>query len=195
MMKLMERLQDKKIEQEFDDAFALLQSEMTQVRAMKAVGTMYKYATYEDIMGQVQPLLTKHQFSVSFDTVPSDGKITVDCILSRRGHKRKNSYTCRIGTGRNGMSEPQTDGAAASTAQRNALCDALNIVINHSDNKANVGAPITAAQAADLKARVLACGIDAMRFLKWAKVPSFEAIKNEFYAEADAELRSREKTT
>jgi len=194
LIALQERQEAKKAEQDFDDAFALMQSQMQQVQAVKPVGTLYKYATYEDIMKAVQPLLTEFGFSVSFDTEMLEKQVTVTCILSRKGHRRTNKFTCRTGTGPRGASEAQADSSAANSAQRQALCDALNIVVSHSDDKRNLGRPITKDQADCLRKRVKETGSDENSFLEFADARTYEEIKSEKYAELDAALRKKEKT-
>lgn len=173
---LYERVEAKKSERLFNEAFTKLQSELPNVAATKPVpnrdGTVrYVFAPYESIMEVVKPLLVKNGFSVSFDSRFGDGRLTVICTLAHvDGHSRKNEFAVRIGGGPPGSSETQADGAAKTYAKRGALSDALNIVVDKDDDARLIGKPIGMALAADLRDRVEAVGADEQAFLKYAGV-------------------------
>lgn len=199
---LYERMEDKRAEQQFAQAFVDLQADIPRVQATKAVpnkdGTIrYKFAPFEELMEQVGPMLREHGFTVSFANRVEGNRIVETCTLQHvGGHKRSNDFAVRIGSGPPGSSEAQADGAAASYAKRFALCDALNIVISHMDQDARiVGGTITAEQAADLRRRVKETGTDESKFLKFAGVYNYEEIPESKYAILDTNLRRKEKTT
>lgn len=199
---LYERMEDKRAEQQFAQAFVDLQADIPRVQATKAVpnkdGTIrYKFAPFEELMEQVGPMLREHGFTVSFANRVEGNRIVETCTLQHvGGHKRSNDFAVRIGSGPPGSSEAQADGAAASYAKRFALCDALNIVISHMDQDARIiGGTITAEQAADLRRRVKETGTDESKFLKFAGVYNYEEIPESKYAILDTNLKRKEKTT
>jgi hypothetical protein len=204
---LYDRMQAKDSEKQFAAAFAELQSEMPRVVATKPVpnndGTVrYRFAPYEEILEQVQPFLSKHGFSVSFDTEVSDGRMTAICTLRHiSGHSQSNKFTVRIGKGPPGSSETQADGSAKTYAKRGALSDALNIVVDHDDDARMIGKPIGKALAEELADRVLKTGSDEIAFLKFAgvtpstpqvKLSDYYQISDERYDALDEILRRKE---
>lgn len=169
-----------KAKREFNIAFSALQKDIPRVRADKTVEkdgrVLYTYASYQEIMSQVQPLLNKHGFSVRFSQVNGEGRITYTChLIHEGGHEAETSYTVRIGKGAPGMNETKEDAAASSVCQRECLCDALNIIRigRDSDDPRNIGHPITEAEAGQVMARVTALKLPPTRetgFFKWAGV-------------------------
>jgi hypothetical protein len=184
---------------DFAAAFVDLQAEMPMIKAEKAVpnkdgSVRYHYAPYEDIMRQVNPLLKKHGFTLSFSTKVETPRVTAICTLMHRsGHERTNEYAVRIGSGPPGSSETQADGAAYSYAQRGALCDCLGVVTSGRDNDARlIGANVTDDQAEDLRQRVAATGTNEKTFLSYAGATSFENVPAERYAELVNILKKKE---
>jgi hypothetical protein len=187
LVALHERGQAKQAEREFAAAFVALQSDMPQIDAVKPVpnrdgSIRYKFAPYEEIMDKAKPVLQKHGFTVSFSMSYADGRITQNCILQHvGGHTRTNQFMARIGSGPPNSSEAQGDGAAATYAKRQALCDALNIVVSHMDNDGaddlrNEGAPITQDRIIYLKELVKETNSDEAAFLRFAGADSYEKI-------------------
>ena len=141
LCEIKERMENKEAERDFNAAFSKLQSQLPQVMATKPVpnkdGTLrYKFAPYEEIMLLVQPHLTANGFSVSFNTRPvENGRLPVICTLRHiSGHSQSNEFSVRIGGGPPGSTETQADGAAKTYAKRGALCDCLNIIVDHDDD-------------------------------------------------------------
>jgi hypothetical protein len=196
---LYERMQDREAQHMFAIAFCDMQKELTPVQATKAVpnndgSTRYKYAPYADIMKQLQPLLSKHGFSVRFSSRVDEARIIMFCtLLHVGGHAVTNEFSVRIGKGPPGSSESQADGSAAQYAQRGALCDSLNISVRIDDDARNLGAPITPEQAKELGRRVMDTASDLESFLKYAGAKSFETIPAARYSLLDASLRRKER--
>ena len=191
-------------ERDFAVALAALQQETGKVKATKAVlnrdqTIRYYFAPFEDIMDQVQPLLNKHSFSVSFDMDFSEGRVTETCILTHSsGHQRRNKFIVRIGGGPPGATETQADGAAATYAKRGALCNALNIVTGvdtdgvATDARAE-GAPITEDQALWLRDMVKQTKSDEAAFLKFANAGpgTYETIGSARFPELSRALNKK----
>lgn len=198
---LYERMQKRNAEQEFASAFVKLQSEMPAVQATRPVPnndgtTRYSYAPYEDIMEQIQPMLTKHGFTVTFDTkFLEGGRIASVCTLMHTGgHSRSNEFAARVGHGPPKASEAQADGSAQTYSKRFALCNALNIVVRGMDDDArSEGGFITAEQAADLERRVKETKADRVKFLKHAGAETFTEIRESRLADLDETLKKRER--
>lgn len=194
---LYERMEDRGAKQRFDAAMTALQAELPNVLAKSAIpdnkgGIRSTYAKYEEIMNVVGPYLTKHGFSVAFTIRYEATRLVAVCKMKNGGHVETNEFGVRCASGPPGCSEAQVDGAARSYARRGALCDALNIVVDHDDDARVHGAQITPEQAKSLRDRALACGADEARLLKFAGADSYEQIRATKFAAVDEQLRKRE---
>lgn len=204
LMDLYERMEDKRAIREFNAAMVALKQEMPTIQVSKAVpnndGTIrYRYAPLEDIDGKLRPHALKHGFTYSFSEAPSEpNKVTKVCVVTHiGGHSQSTPFTVRIGKGPPGSSEAQGDGAAASYAQRRALCDAFGIIVESdtdgSDDPHNEGRPITAKEAADLRDWVEKIGADEKAFLAFAGAAHYEAIMSSRLDSLTEMLRRKEK--
>lgn len=197
MMDLYERNEQRQSERDFAAALTELQGETIRVNATKAVDVKngvprYTFAPYSEIMAVVQPMLTKHGFSVTFDTKIDEQRLYSVCTLTHKGgFSRSNQFAVRFSKPP-GSSEAQGDMSTKSYAKRGALCDALNITIDHDDDARMSGKPIGQALAEDLKARAKACGADEAKLLAFAGAAHYEAIPNDRYDDVDRALRRKE---
>lgn len=195
MMSLYERDEKRRSEKDFAAALVDLQGETIRVHATKSVDVKdgvprYTFAPYEEIMAVVQPMLTRHGFSVTFDTRIDENRLYSVCTLTHKaGHSRSNQFAVRFSKPP-GSSDPQGDMSTKSYAKRGALCDALNISIEHDDDARMIGQPIGSALAGDLEARVEEVGADREAFLKYAGAKTFDEISDERWPVLD-ELLSR----
>lgn len=98
------------------------------------------FASYDDIMREVQPVLAKCNISLGFDTetiippgdVPGAGYITVTCRVRVGSHFEDKKFTCPV-PGNVKVNDSQKMGIALSYAKRYCLCAALNIVVTDED--------------------------------------------------------------
>ncbi len=197
MMGLYERNEKRQAEKDFAAALTELQGETIRVQATKAVDIKngvprYTFAPYEEIMRTVQPMLTRHGFSVTFDTKIDGDRLYSVCTLTHKaGHSRSNQFAVRFTTPP-GSSSAQGDMSTKSYAKRGALCDALNISIDHDDDARMIGRPIGQALALDLEDRVAKVGADEDVFLKYAGAKTYAEISDERYAALDELLKRKE---
>lgn len=198
MMDLYERNEKREAEKVFATALVNLQGETIRVQATKAVdqkadgSCRYRFAPYEEIMATVQPMLTRHGFSITFDTEEGEARLMSVCTLTHKGgHSRSNKFAVRYGKPP-GSSDAQGDMSTKSYAKRGALCDALNITIDHDDDARMIGKPIGKALGEELEQRVKACGADSEAFLKFAGAANFESISDDRFDALDAMLKRKE---
>jgi hypothetical protein len=191
------KTQERDAEREFNEAFVALQKEMPVIVAQTVIPNRGKYERFEDIMNVISPLLTKHGFSVSFSNDFNENRILETCHLSHiGGHSRKNSFAVRVGG--KSDSETQADCKAATTAKRNALLNALNVIIrqdflqDEDNDPRNLGETISREQAEELERRVKETNSDVFAFLKLADAPKFSEIMSGKYEMLDAMLRKKE---
>jgi len=197
LLAIREHEMDRAAEQKFAEAFAALQADLGTFNATKAVpdkhgGTRYTYLPYDEIMVRVSPLLQKHGFSLSFSTDFAEARIIQTCTLQHiAGHHRDYKAFVRAGAGPYGATETQADGAAMTYAKRYALCNALNIVVEHDTDARNEGAPITPEQAQVLRETVKDVGADEKKFLEFANAVDYESIGANRYGELFSALQKK----
>lgn len=184
-------------ERKFTAAFVALQAAIPPIKATTIVPNRGKYEKFEDIMRVIQPLLTRHGFTVSFTNDFKDNRVLETCHLSYGGHTRSNEFAVRTGRGDD---DTQKDLKAATTAKRLALCNALNIVIfqdmqtdeNDVSLEGDPNDKVTPEQADELERRVALTNSNVAAFLKLAKAAKFADIPARMYNELDHQLRRKE---
>jgi len=200
LVTLYEHMEARNAEKQFNSAFVALQSEMPAIVATTVIPNRGKYEKFEDVMKVVGPLLAAHGFSVSFSMDFKDNRILETCHLKHEGgHSQSNSFAVRVGKA---DTETQADCKAATTAKRNALLNALNIVIRQDclteESDASIegdpNAKVTEEQAKSLEIRVAKTNSNVDAFLKFAGVGQFYDIRASRYAELDALLTRKEKS-
>lgn len=187
-------------ERQFNVAFVALQGDMPTIVAKTVIPNRGKYERFEDLMEVIGPLLTKHGFTVSFSQDFKENRILETCTLSHAaGHSRANTFAVR--TGGRSDSDTQADCKAATTAKRNALCNALNVVIRqdclNEESDATIegdpNAKLTAEQAFEIERRAKETNSNVAALLAFCKAKSFSEIPANRYDEIDALLRRKEK--
>jgi hypothetical protein len=200
IVKLYERMQEKDAEKEFNRAFVALQSELPAIVATTVIPNRGKYEKFEDVMKVVGPLLGKHGFTVSFSMDFKENRIIETCCLKHiGGHSQSNSFAVRSGKA---DSDTQADCKAATTAKRNALLNALNIVIRqdvlNSEDDAGIeddpNDKVTPEQAEELERRAQLTNSNIAAFLKYAQADKFANIPARNYGMLDEMLTRKERS-
>lgn len=187
----------------FAEAMANLQAEIPNVQAKQAIknanGTVRStYASYEDLMNEIHGVMAKYGFSVKYDAEHHGDKMTAICKITHRGgHTDETKYTTRIAAAAGGNSASQADTGAMTTAKRNALCNALNIVVGDDRDARAEGETISPDEADDLANRVQAL-VDAghgtmAAWLALAGAPDWESVRSVKARIVRAELDKVEK--
>ncbi len=192
-----ERLEDKRAERDFNSAFVALQSDIPVIVATSIIPNRGKYERFEDIMRVLGPLLTKHGFSVSFSMDFKDSRIVETCHLKHiGGHSQSNSFAVR--TGGKADSETQADCKAATTAKRNALLNAFNIIIrqdvfqDEEQDASLEGEFIKPDQALYIRELVRETKSDEKAFLEFAGAAKYEEISSARYDRIVAALHKKQ---
>lgn len=184
---LWERQEDRNAAKDYARAFAKLQLETPKIIARKPIPdangvAKYYYAPLEEIMDQLQPLLTANGFSISFDAEcefanGGKGMVTAICIITHEsGHSEKRKFTVRTSAPPK-SSDAQADGATLTYAKRYALCSALNISIGGDNDARKLGDFITPEQADDLRRLVVETQSNEELFLRFAGAETYEQIR------------------
>jgi hypothetical protein len=196
---LSEHMEDRNAIRQFNAAFAKLQTELPTITAKTIIQNRGKYERFEDVMAVIAKPLADNGFSVSFSQDFKENRILENCILRHvGGHSQSNSFAVRSGKA---DSDTQADCKASTTAKRNALCNALNIVIrqdclNNEDDAGMEGDPnarVTLAQAEEIERRAQMVNADIPALLKYAKADSFRNIPANKYSDLDELLSRKER--
>jgi len=191
LCELKERIDAKNNERAFNRAFHAFQSEKPEIVAQSIIPNRGKYERFEDVMHVIEPLLIKNGLSVSFTQSADEKRITVTCHLRHvDGHSVSTPFAVRLGG--KADSDTQQDCKASTTAKRNALLQALNIVIRQDylqeESPSNEGGYVTQAQADTLRDLVEQTGSDKAKFLAYADAKTFEEVYAERFEQLEKTL-------
>lgn len=199
---LYERMEDKKAEREFAEAFVRLQTDLPTIEGFRPIpdrqgNVKFRYANFDDIDSIVRPICLRHGFSYAFrETQNEAGRVTVTMTLQHSGgHSREIPYSVRVGSGPPGATDSQADVSGHTYAQRGALESGLALrVVGAKDADPRMeGGPITAEQAFELERRVKETNSDVAAFLKFAGAATFKEIHSGKYATLDNFLQRKER--
>lgn len=141
-------------QQAFAAALSKLQNELPILAERGEVSGRYRYALWEDIVGTITPILSRHGFSLSFRTTSTKDSVTVVGVLQHSaGHKEQTELTLPLD---NSGNKPaiQALGSSTSYGKRYTASALLNLRTGEKDDDGqSVAKPrITEAQATDLRA-------------------------------------------
>ena len=186
----------------FAKAFADVRRECGKILATKTIptrdgGIKGRFAPVTEIQDQIEPLLERHGFFMTFDQERLEGGLTrVVCVVVHRdGHEMRSGFTCREHQSPQN-SPAQNDGGTNTLAKRYAMCNMFGIRIDYEADAGAEGGTITPKQAEELRARagrVYGGDEERMnRLLKFAGASTWEAITESKYAQAMKELDREE---
>lgn len=199
ILAMMERLEDKNAERQFNVAMHEAQGEMRQIGTdLTNPQTRSKYASYGKLDRILRPIYTKHGFSVSFDTGDSDpGFLTVLAYVAHEsGHTR--TYRAPMpadGKGAKGgdvMTKTHAAGSAMSYGMRYLLKMIFNVAVGEDDDDGNAAGleTITEKQAADILAMMDEYGTDRALFLKYFSIDEVAHLPAKHFETAVQALRT-----
>ena len=154
-------------------------------------GPSYTYASYDDVMVVVSPILAECGIAVTFSTDCADKAIKTTCRLRVGTHYEDHVFTIPVPEMR--VNETQKYGAALSYAKRYALQSALNIVVTDEDTDASnlVAKTITGQQVDELSAEIDKRQADPVRFLAAFGIDALCDMPANRFAEAMTQLRKK----
>lgn len=197
MIDLYERLEASRARKAFNQAFALMISELPVIerngtiktnekdRAGNKTGNQIeqsKYALFEDILEGIKPVLAKFGFSISHRFTQTPDRLETTGILAHcEGHSEQTSISLPIDTS-GSKNNTQGWGSTSSYGKRYTTCALLPIVTKGEDddgNKADAGdglRSVTDDQAAELDALCKASGTSVANFLRIAKAENLRDV-------------------
>lgn len=150
LVELRKQMKVERAKEEFYQALTAFQSELKPIKKSRIVKNKdstvkYSYATFDDIIESIQPLLEKHGLSYRFETEFEDKSVSVKCVITHLlGHQEVTSFKTVIEySGR--MLPIQEWGSALTYAKRYSLSLALGLATEE-DTDANVEVEETPSQ-------------------------------------------------
>jgi len=159
LLQMQERVLDRQALMAYSAAMAAMQTELPSI-AERGQGNNGNYATLEDIVDTVRPILQRHGFAVSFRIQTQERGIQVTGVLMHReGHREETSMLLPADASGN-KNAVQAFGSSTSYGKRYVLCALLNITTRGQDDNGQAAAPVklvTPFQAGQLKQLIAAC--------------------------------------
>lgn len=195
---------DRIAKQAFYVAMAAAQAEMKPVaRDADNDQTRSKYARYETISEAIQPIITKHGFSLTFDEgVPEkENHIRVLCdVMHSAGHMKQ--YHADVPFDNVGMkgnpnkTATHAYGSTKSYGRRYLKLDIFDIALKNDDDDGNAAGEIengtiTIEQAVTIRDLLEKTGTDTEKFCQWAKIEAVPDLLSIHFAKAVNVLTQR----
>lgn len=191
VLDFIERANKMKAAEVFAAAIAKFQAECPQILKERMVktrdgGRLYNFASFDDIMKAINPLLKECGIAVTFSVAPTmTGNLLVGTCFVRVGsHCVETTLPIPIAKGIN-TNDAQNFGGTMTYLKRYLLCAALNIVVTDELEKDTDGVLfVNAEELAALKELIDKTNTDLARFLKWAECPALEQLPQGKFAAA-----------
>lgn len=159
LLQMQERVMERQAGMDYNAAMAAMQTEMPSI-AERGKTNNGHYATLEDIVDTVRPVMQKHGFAVSFRVKTMERGIEITGVLMHKGgHREETTMLLPADTSGN-KNAVQAFGSSTSYGKRYVLCALLNITTRGEDDDGNSAAPtktVTAFQAGQVAQAVGRC--------------------------------------
>jgi len=159
LMSMHERIMERQAAADYNAAMAAMQTDIPSI-AERGRTNNGRYATLEDIVDTVRPIMQRHGFAVSFRVNTQQGAVEITGVLMHRGGHREET-TMMLPTDTSGNKNAvQAFGSSVSYGKRYVLCSLLNITTRGEDDDGNSAAPtktVTAFQAGQIAQTVERC--------------------------------------
>ena len=159
LLQMQERVLDRQAAADYSSAMAAMQTDIPSIAERGRTNNGH-YATLEDIVDTVRPIMKQHGFAVSFRVNTLDKGVEVTGVLMHRsGHREETTMLLPADTSGN-KNAVQAFGSSVSYGKRYVLCSLLNITTRGEDDDGNSAAPVktvTAFQAGQLQQRLSQC--------------------------------------
>lgn len=206
LMEMREREMARLAQVEFNKAMKAAQAEMPQVvRDADNDQTKSRYARYETISEAIQPIITKHGFSLTYDegTPAKENHIRVLCdVMHDAGHVKQ--YHADIPFDNVGMkgnankTNTHAYGSTKSYGKRYLKLDIFDVALKNEDDDGNAagahddgGATVTEAQAGIIRQLIQEGKLSNEAFCSRWKIETVTDVKAKSYNEVIRSLRAR----
>jgi hypothetical protein len=198
MLDVYERLENARASEQFGYALATFQARCPQITKTRKIdlggGSGPMYASLDDIMREIAPLLAEFRIAVTFSaTLTDDGKMRAVCHVRHGRHVESSEITLAV-PAQMRVNDTQKMGAALSYAKRYALCAALNIVVTDEDSDAQgVAQAIDEKQVATLEEWIETSGANRQKFLDTYQIKTLGEMPAQMFLTAISQLQRKAK--
>jgi hypothetical protein len=129
----------------------------------------FDYASLDDIMRQIRPILHECNLVPKFTSKPNEYGLEVTCTIRHGTHTEETSLTVPVDPHMK-VNDTQRVGSALSYGKRYALCAALNIVVSdEDDDAASAGQCITEEECVQIRNLLAEKNKNEGAFLTWVQ--------------------------
>ncbi|GJE26266.1 hypothetical protein LKMONMHP_1115 [Methylobacterium organophilum] len=205
LFEMREKMVARERETAFNAAMAAAQAEMPRVlRDAANSHTQSRYARLETIAKKITPIITRHGFSLSFDTgePARPGEIRIVCSVAHKdGHTRTHQVDLPSDTagaqGNRNKTPVQGFGSTVSYGRRYLTLMIFNVALTNEDDDGNAGRDagptITEDQLIELRDLVEAVGADLSKFVRHLGVESLADLPANRFDAAVRDLKRKER--
>ena len=179
----------------FYEALSAVRGAALKLRRNKQAtgGTKHKYATLDNILDAIGPVMSDNGLSVRHKTETApDGRITVSCIVAHRGGYEDSTSLSAMpdsGPGRNAI---QSVGSTVTYLRRYTLESLLGLAeAGDDDDGTGATQTISAIQYEEITRLLNQTESDVPKFLGWLGVDSVAAIPASRYVQAKQALEKK----
>lgn len=198
LLAMQERIVARQAQAAYNAALAKMQPELPMITERGGIrdrsgDVQSTYALWEDIVGVITPILSRHGFALSFRTAGTDGGVVVTGVLSHAaGHSEQTSLPLPIDTS-GSKNQVQAIGSSTSYGKRYTAAALLNLRTGEVDDDGRAGGDeyITENQVLDLETLITDVGANKVNFLKFCKVASLDQIKTSQFKRAVQALEEK----
>lgn len=205
LLDMQRQIEDRDAVKEFNRNFIALQEALPTIRQDGKIvipakegraGQATPYATFNNIMKAIKPLLVKHGFALSFSTEPAAERLLVKGTLEGHGHARSTAFPLPAETS-GSKNNVQGWGSSMSYGKRYCTIALLNIVSEAREDADNDGfkqvddGPISEAQLKTLIKMADEAGADKAKFCGVMQVDSMADIPTSRFEEAKTQLNRK----
>ncbi|MDR5897686.1 ERF family protein [Halomonas vilamensis] len=159
LLQMQERVMDRQAMMAYSAAMAAMQTELPSIEERGKTNNGF-YATLEDIVDTVRPIMQKHGFAVSFRIQTQERGIQITGVLMHKdGHREETSMLLPADVSGN-KNAVQAFGSSTSYGKRYVLCALLNITTRGQDDNGNAGGGVklvTPFQAGQIQRLISQC--------------------------------------
>ncbi|RUR26806.1 single-stranded DNA-binding protein [Vreelandella andesensis] len=159
LLQMQERVMDRQASADYSAAMAAMQSEIPSI-TRRGKSHNGNYASLEDIVDEVRPILQRHGFAVSFRVKTLDRAVEVTGVLMHRGGHREETAMILPADTSGSKNAVQAFGSSTSYGKRYVICSLLNITTRGEDDDGESSAPtklVTSFQSAQIAKALAAC--------------------------------------
>lgn len=203
LFNLQERYEKARAAEAFAAALQRFQAECPTITKNRTVkdrngAPMYRFASFDDIMATVGPVLNRCGITIDFDSEQTEGMLRVTVRLRVGSHHEDKRFSCPIPADMR-VNDSQKYGAALSYAKRYALCAALAIVVTDQDTDAStLYEYVRPEELEQLEELIKDSGADRKRFLDFVseaanvKVPTLDKTPRSVFPKAVETLKRKQ---